>query len=206
MVRRRSACLIDVYETAIRVDERRYRSSMAAHAGADEAAFVRAVQPLGPRVTVGELTLREAAGTALRGLSLPAHEAAMDAYVEADAHALRRAVTLPDDTVPFLVELDRLGVRTVIVSNCADNTRPMLADLGLLDLVEDAVLSCEVRLAKPDPAIFSLALDRLGVRPEDAVFVDDQPVFCAAAEGLGIESAVLDRASGQTLTPLLSLF
>jgi hypothetical protein len=35
------------------------------------------------------------------------------------------------------------------------------------------VNSAEVGLAKPDPAIYQLTLDRLGVRPEEAIFIDD---------------------------------
>jgi HAD superfamily hydrolase (TIGR01509 family) len=41
-------------------------------------------------------------------------------------------------------------------------------------LVDALVLSCEVRAAKPDAAIFWSALDQLGVAADAAVFVDDQ--------------------------------
>ena len=50
--------------------------------------------------------------------------------------------------------------------------------------------------AKPDPAIFEIALDRLGVAAEDALFVDDQQAFCDAAAALGIRAVLIDRVAG----------
>jgi epoxide hydrolase-like predicted phosphatase len=49
-----------------------------------------------------------------------------------------------------------------------------------------AVYSAEVKLVKPDPRIYQLALERLGVRPEEAVFVDDVLVNVEAARALGM--------------------
>jgi HAD superfamily hydrolase (TIGR01509 family) len=46
--------------------------------------------------------------------------------------------------------------------------------------VDDILISAEVGLAKPDPRIYRLAAERLGVRPDEAVFVDD---FAANVEG-----------------------
>ena len=47
-------------------------------------------------------------------------------------------------------------------------------------------------LLKPDPRIFQLVLDRLGVRAEEAVFVDDQPGNCDAAAALGLHAVQFD--------------
>ncbi|NHN23165.1 HAD-IA family hydrolase, partial [Bacillus amyloliquefaciens] len=44
------------------------------------------------------------------------------------------------------------------------------------------------KLVKPDPAIFRLALDRFGLRAEQAYFVDDNAANVAAAQALGIRS------------------
>jgi 2-haloacid dehalogenase len=43
-------------------------------------------------------------------------------------------------------------------------------------------------LAKPDPAIYRLALDKAGVRAKETLFVDDQPVNVEAARNLGIDT------------------
>jgi epoxide hydrolase-like predicted phosphatase len=50
------------------------------------------------------------------------------------------------------------------------------------------VNSAEVGLAKPDPAIFELALARLGVSPGEAIFIDDSAANVQAAANLGIHA------------------
>lgn len=60
------------------------------------------------------------------------------------------------------------------------------AGRGLVGLFDVEVLSAAVGLAKPDPAIFRLALDRLGTAPEMTVFVDDYGPNVTAAAALGM--------------------
>src|SRR3989338_6430000 len=55
-------------------------------------------------------------------------------------------------------------------------------------LFDDMVLSFEAGTTKPDPQIYQLALERLGVKPEEAVFVDGIGRYCRAAEQLGMKS------------------
>jgi putative hydrolase of the HAD superfamily len=60
---------------------------------------------------------------------------------------------------------------------------------GELDQLFDVVVaSGEVGVEKPDAQIYQLATDWLGVLPEECLFVDDIPEFCAAAEQLGMQS------------------
>lgn len=56
---------------------------------------------------------------------------------------------------------------------------------GLFDVI---VSSTSAGVAKPDPAIFQLALERLEVEPEEAIFADDIPNFTATAAKLGINT------------------
>ena len=65
--------------------------------------------------------------------------------------------------------------------------------LGVLDLVDIPVLSCEVGVAKPSPGIYEHALTELGVPAEAAIFVDDQPSYCAGATALGISAVQIAR-------------
>ena len=68
-------------------------------------------------------------------------------------------------------------------------------------LADTLVLSCEVGSAKPAAEIFRYALDRLGVTAEAAVFVDDQPGYCAGSMAAGIRAVQIVRAglNGQGL-------
>ena len=53
-------------------------------------------------------------------------------------------------------------------------------------LVDHYVNSSDVGLRKPMPAIFQLTLERLGVQPDEAIFIDDNPVNIAAARAAGL--------------------
>lgn len=68
------------------------------------------------------------------------------------------------------------GLRLALVSNgAAKHQREKLERSGLGDLFEVVVISGEVGVRKPDPAIFQLALERLGVAAGEALSVGDDP-------------------------------
>ncbi|WP_460337635.1 HAD family hydrolase [Actinoallomurus acanthiterrae] len=75
------------------------------------------------------------------------------------------------------------GVRTCLLSNSWGNTYPRELFAELFDAV---VISSEVRLRKPDPAIFQHALELIGLPAEECAFVDDIEHNVRAAEELGI--------------------
>jgi putative hydrolase of the HAD superfamily len=76
--------------------------------------------------------------------------------------------------------------------------RSMLPVDELFELVVDSAF---VGLRKPDPAIYRLTCDRLGVGPEACLFVDDVEVNCTAAEEFGM-TAVLYRSSEQAIAEM----
>jgi len=81
------------------------------------------------------------------------------------------------------------GGRTAFLSNGVPEIVAHLRQTRGLDSAFDAVVvSCEVGLLKPDPAIFRLCLDRLGVAPDRALFVDDRVENVEAAGRLGIRT------------------
>ncbi len=66
----------------------------------------------------------------------------------------------------------------------------------LIDLLRDVVVSGAVRLTKPDPAIYALALERFGLNEGDAIFVDDRAENVLAAEQNGFAGHLFDGAGG----------
>ena len=58
------------------------------------------------------------------------------------------------------------------------------------NMFDDMVLSFEVGMTKPDPAIFRLACKRLGTIPKETVLVDDIRSYCEAARGVGMSAVV----------------
>ncbi len=187
------ACLIDVYDTVLSCDfaEHRTQLPVLAGVGADEwhDAFVLHAEGLG----VGRTTFAEVFEKALMSCGREPDPAVVRQLVQRDRELLNTTAQLHADTVPFLTSLRALGIATAFVSNCSENTRGLLDHLGLSQLVDALVLSCEVGTAKPDAGIFLAAASALDVAGEDAVFVDDQPAFCAGAAALGITAVRIDR-------------
>jgi epoxide hydrolase-like predicted phosphatase len=78
-------------------------------------------------------------------------------------------------------------IKTGILSNAWLNARHLFSEKYHLDeVVDDMIISAEVGLAKPDPQIYLLAANKLGVKPEDTIFIDDMPENIAAAENVGM--------------------
>lgn len=81
--------------------------------------------------------------------------------------------------------------RTALLSNSADGARrEEQRRYGFEQLVDLIIYSHEVGLAKPDPAIYRLTEQRLGVRPGEIVFVDNHEPHVRAAEACGWRGVV----------------
>jgi len=106
---------------------------------------------------------------------------------------LRDGVHLWDDALPVVRGLRRRGVRTALVSNCDHGTGPVVERLGLREELDAVILSFEARVAKPDAGIYLAALEAIGARPEETLFVDDQAAYCDGAAALGIQTVLLVR-------------
>ena len=95
------------------------------------------------------------------------------------------------------------GIKTGLISNSWGDG--LAYDPALLEELFDAVvISGEVGLHKPQPEIFHLGAERIGVAPEDCVFVDDLRENCEGAEAVGMK-AILHRGSAGTLPQLSEL-
>jgi putative hydrolase of the HAD superfamily len=100
----------------------------------------------------------------------------------------------------------RPRVRTAILTNAGSEFRATFVRAFALDrLVDRVIISAEERLAKPDPAIFYLAAEQMGCRPEDAVFVDDMPENVEGAREAGM-TAFVHTHTAETLATLRQLF
>jgi epoxide hydrolase-like predicted phosphatase len=95
------------------------------------------------------------------------------------------------------------GVKTGLISNSWGEG--LAYDQSTLDELFDAVvISGDVGMHKPEPEIFKLGAERIGVPPEECVFVDDLRENCAGAEAVGM-TAILHRGPESTLPELEKL-
>jgi epoxide hydrolase-like predicted phosphatase len=93
---------------------------------------------------------------------------------------------IDEELVRFIRRI-RPRARVGLISNAWPEIRGLLeTQWDLADAFEPLVLSAEVGLAKPDPRIFRLALERAQVEPSQAAFVDDFPENVEAAAALGM--------------------
>lgn len=99
-----------------------------------------------------------------------------------------------NDVLPCFELLKERGLKISLISNWGVDLRPILADLPLNGYLDDAVISAEVKLHKPDPRIFLLALERLGIEAHEAVHVGDQLIAdVEGAQAVGIMGVLLNR-------------
>ena len=90
--------------------------------------------------------------------------------------------------IAFVRELHERGVRTALLTNNVREWEPLWrAKLPEIDEIFEVVVdSAFVGLRKPDPRIYELTLERLGVAAGECVFLDDLDVNCVAARALGM--------------------
>ncbi len=87
------------------------------------------------------------------------------------------------------LELKRHGILTAILSNMGDNVlENMKREFDWLPRFDVLVWSYQLRMAKPDPAIYRHVLKELGTRPEETLFLDDRLVNVEAAQALGFKA------------------
>jgi HAD superfamily hydrolase (TIGR01509 family) len=146
-----------------------------------------------------EVALRDVIDASLRraGAVLPpGRTALLDALCE-QYHVCERTSQRPaPEAAAVLNRLQQAGLQLALVSNTIYPARALEADLvhmGLRDAFTALVFSSEVGRRKPDPRIYRTALQCLGVRAPEAVFVGDRLIEdIGGPQGLGMR-AVLTR-------------
>ncbi|MFA9404409.1 MAG: HAD family hydrolase [Anaerolineales bacterium] len=97
------------------------------------------------------------------------------------------------------------GYKSGLVSNAWLSLRNLIEVEWKIDyLFDDVLISAEVGVTKPDPAIYEQSLTNLDVNPENAIFVDDFKVNIHAAENLGMKT-VWFQSTSQTIEAVESL-
>ncbi|HEY61005.1 MAG TPA: HAD family phosphatase [Anaerolineae bacterium] len=95
----------------------------------------------------------------------------------------------------------RLG----LLSNAfIDARKDLHTRFGFLDIFDVSIFSYEVKVRKPDPRIFKIMLDRLGIQPEETVFIDDLSVNVESACKVGLQ-AIQFKSREQVLEELSAL-
>jgi HAD superfamily hydrolase (TIGR01509 family) len=114
----------------------------------------------------------------------------LDADLDPDEFAPVYVDSLEFELLPGAREsVERLaaaGLPLAVVANWDMTLPEVLASLGVYGLFTTIVTSAEAGTAKPDPAIFRLALERLAARPERSLHIGDDPVDEDGARATGM--------------------
>jgi putative hydrolase of the HAD superfamily len=158
---------------ALRAEMAYYRDH--AHEGRDEASLAE---------------LRE------RCAAIVSERLGVDVSVEELVESIRFDVY--PDVEPALADLRASGLTLVAVSNWDISLPRVLQRCGLGEQLDATVTSAGAGARKPDPAIFSVALELAGCRPEEALHVGDTPEEdVAGARAAGIRPLLIDRDGGE---------
>lgn len=112
----------------------------------------------------------------------------------------KRTLVPRPDALSTLEELRRRGHLLGMISVCTEDVPEVWDETPLGRVFDAAVFSCEVGVAKPDPRIYEICCERLGVAPADCLFVGDGANDeLPGAERVGMTALQL-RAPGEELT------
>jgi len=134
------------------------------------------------RSEVGELSDIEHWETVLRHFNQPLSDRSKvyEEYFSGDA--------IDQELLAFAVSL-KPGYQLGLLSNAWVNARLHLSErYDFIDMFDVSVFSCEVGLRKPDPAIFKVMLEKMGVGAGNVVFIDDMPVNVEGAKSAGLHA------------------
>jgi putative hydrolase of the HAD superfamily len=99
----------------------------------------------------------------------------------------------PSPTVFTLArQLREHGIRTGIFSNVFAMNAVDLREQGMYEHFDPVLLSCESGYAKPDQQFYELAIEKLGVEPEEILLIDDQLKCLEPARSMGIHTLKAD--------------
>ena len=113
--------------------------------------------------------------------------------------AMRRAVTQQGlapvpGAIETIAELRARGLRIGLITVCTDDVPSLWPETPFHGLFDAEIFSCSVGLRKPDPRIYLLACEQLGVKPSEALFVGDGANDeLAGAERVGMTAVLLER-------------
>ncbi len=107
--------------------------------------------------------------------------------------AARSVPRLYEDVRESLAKVKGMGFGMGLISNISSYRAGWLKEFELDRYFETMALSCELGVTKPERAIYLAAVEGLGVKPEECVFVDDVPPYVQAARDLGMMTVRINR-------------
>lgn len=87
--------------------------------------------------------------------------------------------------IELVHKLKSNGFKIGLISNIISPVRDIIKQFGYYDVFDEAILSCEVGLLKPQKDIYELALHRMGAVAQESIFIDDKQSNLDTANTMG---------------------
>ena len=193
------AVYFDLGGVIVRTGDREPRAKLAERLGMSYEELAKAVfeNESSRRASLGAVSTQEHWADVIQRLGLPPSEA------DSVQQEFFAGDTLDLDLINFLRSL-RPKYRTGLLSNAWSDMREYLVGQKIDNAFDQLIISAEVGIMKPDVRIYRLALEKLGVAPAEAVFVDDSIVNIEGARAVGMYAIQFTRPD-QTLEELKKL-
>ena len=176
------AVFFDLGGVIVRTEFQAPRQRLAERLGMEYDDLVKIVfdSDSGYKATMGEISSDEHWASVIQRLKRPASElsAIRDEFFAGD---------IVDRTLLDYLRSLRGKYKTGLISNAWGDLRDYIVKEKFDDAFDKMIISAEVGAAKPEPRIFQIALEQLGVRPKEAVFVDDFLINIEGCEKVGIK-------------------
>jgi len=193
------AVIFDLGGVLLRTEDRSTRHKLAERFGISYAELEELVffSTTGKLASVGRVSSQQHWQTVAEELGISSQEIEnfQKEYFEGDR--------LDMEMIDFIRSL-RKEYRTALLTNAWDNLRSWLEELGVSDAFDHLIISAELGLAKPDPRLYNLALEQIGVKAEQAILVDDFIENVEGARSVGMQ-AILFKNPSQARKELAAL-
>jgi len=192
------AVLFDCFDTLAYYPPSETRAEgirLVAEAGVSEERWIAGWRSTWERALRGEIqTMEERVRESLAAAGLAQPPENLVRALTASREDQVRTITAYSDVQDCLLNLRQQGYRLGLIGNLFAYEASALDRLGARSLLDDAVLSCEMGIRKPDPRIYLAAAERLSVPPAECIFIGDgMSRELSGAKAVGMTAVRIDR-------------
>lgn len=169
------AVIFDMYETLITLHaaKKYFKEEICADADIPVSIFKVPWHAAEEDRSIGKITLEEIIERILcenNRYSEDLYNKIIHKRVESKVEAFRH---LHPEIIPMLSSLIQKDLRIGLISNCYSEEAELIKQSELYCYFDVPILSWDIGLMKPNPAIFQNCMERLGVKPEECLYVGD---------------------------------
>lgn len=129
---------------------------------------------------------------------------APDDCIEKVKQNYRETFVFFPEIIVLIEKLKKENFKTAVLSNIFKFEADVIREKHGYDGFDLLILSCEVGMMKPEPEIYSLAIERLGVKPDECIFIDDKEENLIPANKIGMKT-VLAKNPKQIVEDVLDI-